>query len=163
MSEPGEFRRGVRIGVDVGNVRVGVARSDRDGILATPVATITGELPTSIDELARIVETEGAMEVFVGLPRSLSGAEGRAAQTARAYAVSLANAIDVPVRVIDERLTTVSAHSAMHAAGRPGRKHRQVVDQVAAVMILQHALDLERHTHAPAGEVIPAGSTKEES
>lgn len=163
MSEPGEFRRGVRIGVDVGNVRVGVARSDRDGILATPVATITGELPTSIDELARIVETEGAMEVFVGLPRSLSGAEGRAAQTARTYAVSLANAVDVPVRVIDERLTTVSAHSAMHAAGRPGRKHRQVVDQVAAVMILQHALDLERRTHAPAGEVIPAGSTKEES
>src|SRR5699024_11528319 len=119
MGEPGEFRRGVRIGVDVGEVRVGVARSDRDGILATPVATITGEIPTSIDELARIIETEGAMEVFVGLPRSLSGAEGRAAQTARAYAVSLANAVDVPVRVIDERLTTVSAHSAMHAAGRP--------------------------------------------
>lgn len=163
MVEQGEFRRGVRIGVDVGSVRVGIAKTDRDGVLATPVATITGERPDSLEELAAIVDTENAMEVIVGLPRSLSGAEGRAAHVARAYAGSLANVVDVPVRVVDERLTTVSAHSAMHASGRKGRKHRQVVDQVAAVVILQHALDVERNTHMPAGELIPPGRTKEES
>lgn len=157
------FRRGVRIGVDVGSVRVGVARSDRDGVLATPVATITGQLPASFDELEKIIKAEDAMEVIIGLPRSLSGSEGRAARTARAYADSLSNLVDVPVRVVDERLTTVSAHSAMHASGRKGRKHRQVVDQVAAVMILQHALDAERNTHKPAGELIPPRHTEEES
>lgn len=155
MTEPTEFRRGVRIGIDVGKVRVGIARTDPDGILATPVATITGKLPESIDELTRIVHEEGALEVIVGLPRSLSGAEGLSAHDTRAYAADLAEGIDVPVRVVDERLTTVSAHAAMHASGRPGRRHRQVVDQVAAVMILQHALDVERHTHQPAGEIVP--------
>lgn len=161
MSEA-TFRRGVRIGVDVGNVRVGVARSDRDGILATPVATITGQLPDSIEELRGIIAGEDAMEVIVGLPRSLSGGEGGAARTVRDYAQHLAQALEIPVRLVDERLTTVSAHGAMHASGRPGRKHRQVVDQVAAVMILQHALDMERQTHTPAGEVV-VGRKKEES
>ncbi len=163
MADADGFRRGVRLGVDVGSVRVGVARSDRDGILATPVATITGEQPQSFLDLAAIIDQEEPIEVIVGLPRSLSGAEGQAAHSARSYAASLARRIDVPVRVVDERLTTVSAHSAMHASGRKGRKHRQVVDQVAAVMILQNALDVERNTHKPAGELISPRLTKEET
>ena len=156
------MRNGIRIGVDVGSVRVGVARSDSAGMIATPIATITGKLPDSIDELLKIIEAEEAMEVFVGLPRSLSGEEGPAAQTSRAYAATLAHRTNIPVRVIDERLTTVSAHNALHASGRKGRKHREVVDQVAAVMILQHALDVERNTQEPAGELITRSSTKEE-
>lgn len=163
MAEPTSFRIGTRLGVDVGSVRVGVARSDRHGILATPVATITGVLPDSFAELLTIVDEEEPLEVIVGLPRSLSGQEGRAAQTARAYAVALAELISVPVRVVDERLTTVSAHSAMHASGRKGRKHREVVDQVAAVMILQTALEIERNTHVPPGELISPGTSKENS
>lgn len=161
MVEANSFRRGVRLGVDVGSVRVGVARCDPDGILATPVATITGETPDSFEELIAIASTEEPLEFIVGLPRSLSGAEGRAAQTARAYAAELAARTTIPVRVIDERLTTVSAHSAMHASGRAGRKHRAVVDQVAAVLILQNALDIERNTKEPAGELIPSVSPKE--
>lgn len=163
MVDPGGFRPGVRLGVDVGSVRVGVARSDREGVLATPVATISGVQPESFDELMAIINTEEPMEIIVGLPRSLSGSEGHAARAARAYADSLAKRIEVPVRVVDERLTTVSAHSAMHASGRKGRKHRQVVDQVAAVMILQNALDVERNTHKPAGELISPRPSKEES
>lgn len=154
------LRRGVRIGVDVGQVRVGVARCDPDGILATPLATITGELPRSLEDLAEIVANESAIEVIVGLPRSLSGSEGRAARTVRAYADALAQKISVPVRVLDERLTTVSAHQAMHASGRPGRKHRQVVDQVAAVMILQHALDVEKRTNLPPGQLVSPTTTR---
>lgn len=162
MDDRSQMRPGVRIGVDVGSVRVGVARSDAGGTIATPIATITGKLPDSYDELVKIIEAEDAMEVIIGLPRSLSGAEGPAAQTARSYAASLARRTTIPVRVIDERLTTVSAHSALHASGRKGRKHRQVVDQVAAVMILQHALDVERNTQEPAGELITHRNTKEE-
>lgn len=156
------MRRGVRIGVDVGSVRVGVARSDRDGLLATPVATLPGD-SEGLKELLAIITDEEAIEVIVGLPRSLSGAEGHAAQLAREYAVALAQGTEAPVRVVDERLTTVSAHGAMHASGRKGRRHREVVDQVAAVMILQHALDIERNTHQAAGELIPPRHTLEES
>lgn len=161
----GQFRSGVRVGVDVGDVRVGVARTDPAGILATPLETITGQMPQSIDELTSLIEFENPLEVIVGLPRSLSGSEGRAAQKTRAYASALAEKINVPVRVIDERLTTVSAHQAMHTSGRPGRKHRRVVDQVAAVMILQQALEIERSTHMPPGELVgtptPAVECKE--
>lgn len=162
MPDAPNMRRGVRIGVDVGSVRVGVARSDRDGLLATPVATLPGG-EDGIVELLALIEAEGALEVVVGLPRSLSGEEGHAAGLAREYAGTLAGSTTVPVRVVDERLTTVSAHSAMHASGRKGRKHREVVDQVAAVMILQHALDIERNTHQPAGELIPPRQIMEES
>lgn len=163
MPETTRFRIGTRLGVDVGAVRVGVARSDQHGILATPVATITGVLPDSFEELMEIIDEEQPLEIIVGLPRSLSGHEGRAAQTARAYAISLADLTSVPVRVVDERLTTVSAHSAMHASGRKGRKHREVVDQVAAVMILQTALEIEQNTHVPPGELISPGTSKEKS
>ncbi|MCK6209222.1 Holliday junction resolvase RuvX [Georgenia sp. EYE_87] len=150
------LRRGVRLGIDVGTVRVGVARCDAAGILASPVRTVArrkdGGDVGEIAELARELE---AMEVLVGLPRSLSGAEGRSAHAARGYAVRVAEAVaPVPVRLVDERLTTVSAHQALHAAGRPGRRHREVVDQVAAVMIVEQALEIERRSGTPAGEVV---------
>ncbi len=155
------MRRGVRVGVDVGTVRVGVAACDPSGLLASPVETIPrdltepapGALPADIAQVAAHVRRLGAIEVVVGLPRSLSGAEGAAARAARAYAGEVARAIDpVPVRLVDERLSTVSAHRSLHAAGRPGRKHRGVVDQVAAVTILQAALEGERGRAAPSGE-----------
>lgn len=151
-----EVRRGVRIGVDVGTVRVGVARSDPSGLLATPVRTVQR---TATDDgvaaIAEIVAEEEAFEVVVGLPRSLSGARGRAAQEVLAYATRLAQLLDpVTVRLVDERLTTVTAHQALRTSGRDGRRHRQVVDQVAAVLILQNALETERGTGSPAGEPI---------
>lgn len=157
------MRRGVRLGIDVGSVRVGIAAGDPSGLLATPVETIArdsndpapGALPSDIAQVAAHVRELGVIEVIVGLPRSLSGAEGPAARAARAYAGQIARAIDpVPVRLVDERLSTVSAHRSLRAAGRPGRRHRGVVDQVAAVTILQAALDGERGRSAPPGEPV---------
>ena len=144
--------RGPRLGVDVGEVRVGLASSDPDGLIATPVATLprgSGDLDAIVVE----VRERGAQTVYVGLPRHLSGAEGVSAAAARAYAVSLARRVaPVSVRLVDERMSTVSAHRALTASGRPGRRHRSVVDQAAAVVILQNALDAERASGRRPGE-----------
>lgn len=152
---------GVRLGVDVGQVRIGVARSDPAGILATPVETIRRRRDGSdIAELLSIAAQTEAVEIVVGLPRHLSGASGQSADDARRFATRLARAADAPpVRLLDERLTTVSAHSALHASGRPGRRHREVVDQVAAVLILQNALDTMRRTGRSAGEDVSGRPT----
>jgi putative holliday junction resolvase len=151
--------RGARLAVDVGTVRVGLAASDPDGMLATPVDTLAraaGKPSSAAADVARIADEareRGAQVVYVGLPRHLSGAEGSSAGVARAYAVALAHAVGpLQVRLVDERMSTVTAHHALQAAGRSGRRHRQVVDQAAAVVILQHALDVERSTGRRPGE-----------
>ncbi len=147
------MRRGVRLGVDPGDARIGVARCDPSGMLATPVETVRrgkGDLR----RLRQLVASEEAVEVVVGLPRSLSGGEGPAAAKTREFAARLAERIaPVPVRLVDERLTTVTAE-AMLRDQRKGQKRRAVVDQVAAVVILQHALDTERATGSAPGEVV---------
>ena len=119
---------GVRVGVDVGTVRVGVARCDRDGLLAVPLTTLARDLnddpqaATDLAELAAIVAEAGAVEVVVGLPLRLSGDVGPAAVAARGYAEALAHRVaPVPVRLVDERLTTVTASRRMRDAGRRQR------------------------------------------
>jgi putative holliday junction resolvase len=155
--------RGPRLGVDVGSVRVGLAASDPDGLIATPVETLArdtrkpaaGQLSKDIAAIVREVRERRAQCVYVGLPRHLSGAEGASSEAARAYAVWLAQAVaPVMVRMVDERMSTVSAHQALQASGRSGRRHRQVVDQAAAVVILQYALDAERATGRRPGEPV---------
>ncbi len=150
-------RRGARLGVDVGEVRVGLATSDPDGLIATPVATLPRD-PSGTADLDSIVEQareRSALEVVVGLPTSLNGTEGLAAQRARQYAAALSGVLgDITVRLWDERLTTVDAHRMLAASGVPGRQQRQSVDQAAAVLILQAALDAERSTGKPGGEVV---------
>jgi putative Holliday junction resolvase len=131
-------------------------------MLATPVETVprgTGDL----DRLAGILEEEDAVEVVVGLPRSLSGGEGPAAAKVREFALALARRVaPVPVRLCDERLTTVTAESMLRERGKKGAKRRAVVDQAAAVVILQNALDTERARGAAPGElVLVAGETEE--
>lgn len=138
------MRPGVRVGIDVGTVRIGVARSDRDGLLATPVQTIQRTTDNYLAELVAIITELDAVEVIIGLPLSLSGARTASTEDALVVARDLALQIDVPCRLIDERLTTVSAHSALRTAGKKQKQTRSVIDQVAAVMILQHALDSER-------------------
>jgi putative Holliday junction resolvase len=139
---------GVWIGVDVGTVRVGVARSDPGGILATPVATLTRDVRNNADlaELAALVLEYEAVGVVVGLPRTLAGREGSSAEMAREYAAALAEAIrPVPVEHVDERLTTVSAQRKLLQGGvRGSRAKRAVIDQAAAVELLQHWLDSHR-------------------
>jgi putative holliday junction resolvase len=142
-----EARAGVRLGIDVGSVRVGVAVSDRDAILATPLATLARDAATEsdVEEVAALVAQHEAVEVVVGLPRSLSGREGPAARTARDYADRVAARVaPVPVRLLDERLTTVTAERTLADRGVRGRDRRRVVDQAAAVVILQAALDADR-------------------
>lgn len=157
-------RRFVRLGVDVGDVRVGLARSDLDGLLATPVETLPRDgAVAGVVSQARELE---ARAIMVGLPRSLSGQEGPAAAKARAFADELADAlraqaIVAEIRFVDERLTTVTAHQALHRSGRKGRRHRSVVDQVAAVMILQQALEVERSTGRAPGELLEAAPDTE--
>lgn len=148
------MRFGVRLGIDPGDARIGVARSDPSGFLATPVETVRcgkGDLR----RIAAILVEEEAIEVVVGLPRSLSGGEGPAAVKTRLFAAQLARRVaPVPVRLVDERLTTVSAEAMLRDRGRKGGKRRAVVDQAAAVLILQHALDTERATGAAPGEIV---------
>jgi putative holliday junction resolvase len=150
-------RRGVRLAIDVGSVRIGVARCDPAGTLASPLTTVR----RGRGDLARLAELAGAndaVEVIVGLPVSLSGAQGKAAVGARAFARSLAGRLaPVPVRLFDERFTTVTAHDALRMAGRDSRARRQVVDRTAAAVLLQAALDAERMTGRPPGEPVTGG------
>ncbi|MFH8367103.1 Holliday junction resolvase RuvX [Streptomyces sp. NPDC018031] len=148
------LRRGRRIAVDVGDARVGVASCDPDGILATPVETVPGrDVPAAHRRLAAIVEEYEPIEVVVGLPRSLSGREGPAAAKVRAFARTLAQRVaPVPVRLVDERMTTVTATQSMRASGVSSKKGRASVDQAAAVVILQNALETERVSGEPPGE-----------
>jgi putative Holliday junction resolvase len=138
---------GTWFGVDVGTVRVGVARSDPTGILASPVTTLTRDPDgRDLDELARLIREAQAVGVVVGLPTTLSGREGRSAEMARDYAAQLAERIaPLSVQLLDERLTTVSAERKLHRSGvRGSRAVRGIIDQAAAVELLQHWLDTLR-------------------
>lgn len=138
---------GVWIAVDVGTVRVGVARSDPRGVLAVPVTTLARSAADDRDvtQLAALIAEYEAVGVIVGLPRTLADREGRAAELARDYGERLARLIaPVPVEYVDERLTTVSAQRKLHEGGVRGRAGRAVIDQAAAVELLQHWLDRRR-------------------
>jgi putative Holliday junction resolvase len=148
------FQRGRRLGVDVGKVRVGVALCDPDGILATPLVTLSRDnaegaaadsVPADIAELVRLVREHEAVQIVVGLPVRLNGSEGTAAIDIRAYADRLARAVGhVPVVLTDERMSTVVATRRLAERGVRGKRQRAVVDQAAAVEILQSWLDAQR-------------------
>lgn len=150
------MRRGRRLAVDVGDVRIGVAGSDPDGLLATPVETVPGrDTAGALRRLAALAAEYEPLEVVVGLPRSLSGREGPAAAKVRTFAGRLARAIaPVPVRLVDERMSTVTAAQDMRAAGVGSKKGRSRIDQAAAVVILQSALETERTTGSAPGQCV---------
>lgn len=153
------MRDGVRIGVDVGTVRIGVAKSDPGGLLASPLDTVrrgAGDLA----ELARLATEHGAIEVVVGLAVGLRGTEGKSAADGRSFAAALAGRLaPIPVRLLDERFTTVLAHAALQQGGLGSRARRQTVDKAAAALLLQGALDTERSTGRPAGQLVAGGAT----
>ena len=185
MGEGGTFRAGVRLGVDVGSVRIGVATCDPAGLIATPLETVRrgrGDL----DRLAALVAERAAVEVVVGLPTTLAGRHGPAAAAAETFAAALAARLaaapadrtppaertgpsepsepgdpggsggSVPVRLVDERLSTVGAQRDLRASGVDTRTGRSVVDQAAAVIILQTALDPERAAGTAPGRLAGA-------
>ncbi len=164
MSDPvspaqGGFPQGVKLGVDVGTVRVGVAVCDRDSILATPLKTLQRNAKKNIDVriLAGLAEEYGAVQIIVGLPRTMKGEEHASARMATDYAELLVRelqdrGLDIPVHLVDERLSSVTAHRKLHEAGMNSKDHRQVVDQMAAAGILQHAIDIQKARGADVGE-----------
>ena len=131
------------VGVDLGSRRIGVAVSDATGTLASPhlVLDRTGDPEADHRRLAEIVAEVGAQRVVVGLPLSMSGAAGPAAQAAAAEAAALAAVVGVPVETFDERLTTVSAQRALRAGGTRARAQRRAIDKAAAAVMLQAWLD----------------------
>lgn len=165
------MRNGVRLGVDVGRARIGVARCDPHAMLATPLETVarSAEADPASPDLRRIVELAReyeAIEVVVGLPLGLSGHRTPSTDDAEAFAHRLAEALTadaagaaIRVRLVDERLSTVSAQGQLRQAGRKTKQSRQIIDQAAAVVILQHALDTERSIGGPPGTVVPEGET----
>lgn len=167
---PAPLARGARLAVDVGGVRVGLAASDPDGIMANPVATLNRDrsityrqggaiprvLPKDIAQIVAEVEERSAAVVYIGQPRHLSGKDSESSAVSAAYGDLLAQLIaPVPVYFVDERLTTVTAHQALYTSGRAGKKHRSVVDQVAAVIILETAMETEKNSGKRAGTLAP--------
>ncbi|MFH0245225.1 Holliday junction resolvase RuvX [Streptomyces sp. HK10] len=154
------MRRGRRLAVDVGDARIGVASCDPDGLLATPVETVPGrDVPAARRRLAELVAEYEPLEVVVGLPRSLNGGEGPAAARVRAFARGLAEAVaPVAVRLVDERMSTVTAAQGMRASGVSSKKGRSRIDQAAAVVILQSALETERVSGQAPGECVEAAA-----
>jgi len=143
-------RTGVRLAVDVGSVRVGVARSDGSGSLAVPVVTLKRDAG-DLRALADLVTEYEVLEVIVGWPITLDNRRGPAAEHALNYAKSLAEVVVVPIRLVDERLTTAAAQRGLHEVGRTVKNSRSVIDQAAAVQLLQDALDTEARTGAAPG------------
>ncbi|MGH8794434.1 MAG: Holliday junction resolvase RuvX [Stackebrandtia sp.] len=140
--------RGRRLGVDVGTVRIGVAVSDPDCVMATPLETLardaskSAKVPSDVARLAQIVDEYEIVEIVIGLPVTLRGEESFAAAEVRAYAERVSREMSpMPVRLTDERLTTAAASRKLTQRGVRGRRQRAVVDQMAAVEILQHWLD----------------------
>lgn len=141
------IRQGVRFGVDVGSVRIGVSRCDATATLCVPVATVKTH-----DELLALIEEYEPIEIIVGLPVSMDGSEQKAAKFARSWATTLSERTAIPIRLIDERWSTASAARELNEAGLSTRQARGVVDQAAAVVILEQALAMERATDEPGGE-----------
>lgn len=146
--------RGRRLGIDVGSVRIGVACSDPDAVLATPVETVRRDRSGKhLRRLAALVTELEAVEVVVGLPRTLADRTGTSALDAIDLADQLARRIaPTPVRLADERLTTVAAQRSLRAAGVRAKEQRAVIDQAAAVAILQSWLDQRRAATREAGD-----------
>ncbi|MGI6878228.1 Holliday junction resolvase RuvX [Microbacterium sp. gxy059] len=149
-----EFRRGVRLGVDVGRARIGVARCDPDGMLAVPVETVPRD-DGSLGRIGALIDEHEPVEIVVGLPLNMRGEDTPSTTDAREFADAIRAARpDRAVRLVDERLSTVSAHQALRQSGRSQKASRGVVDQVAAVVFLQHAIDTEKRTGRAPGEVL---------
>ncbi|WP_426995897.1 Holliday junction resolvase RuvX [Pseudarthrobacter sp. N5] len=161
----GAYPQGIKLGVDVGTVRVGVAICDPDSILATPYKTLdrNSKKNSDVRVIAALAAELGAVQIFVGLPRTMKGEEHASARMATDYAELLVWELErrgsaVPVNLVDERLSSVTAHRNLREAGMSSRNHRKVVDQVAAAGILQHAIDIQKARGTDAGSRVTAFS-----
>ena len=161
------MRVGVRLGIDVGKARIGIARSDPHGMLATPIETVKRDLEGNSDfaRIDALVAECNAFELIVGMPLNMRGERTLSTQDAELFAAALANrfAGRIDVRLVDERLSTVSAQGQLRQAGRKTKESRGVIDQAAAIVILQHALDVERSQGVAPGTLVQVHSGTEVS
>ena len=150
------------LALDLGSKRIGVAVSDRSGTIATPLLVLqrSGRQRTDHERIKALVDEEEAERVVVGLPLSMNGSIGKAAAAVITEAEILATVVGVPVETIDERLTTVTAERILMELGKRGRARRQIVDKVAAAVILQSWLDgrFARSDRDPTDQTYPSGS-----
>ncbi|MDR1237029.1 MAG: Holliday junction resolvase RuvX, partial [Propionibacteriaceae bacterium] len=152
-------RPGVRLGVDWGKARIGVAACDREAILCFPVETIAAKADP-IARLLDLVREYQPIELILGMPKTLAGDDGPAAEWMRGIAAQIQRGVpDLPLRLVDERLSTVSASTLLRQAGRDSRSQRAVIDQAAAVAILENAIEYERGTGQEPGELFSEGLT----
>ncbi len=148
------FRSGPRLALDWGQARIGVAACDPAGTLAYPVEAVPAG-PTAVARIVALVGEYEPIELVVGLPRSLSGGEGPSAALVRGQVAALVAAVEpLPVRLVDERLSTVTAAQRLREGGRSAKKQRSRIDAAAAAAILEHALESERHRGTPPGELL---------
>lgn len=147
------MRSGRRLAIDVGKVRIGIAISDFHGILASGLCNVARAegLTQTCDAIIDAVKNEDLIEIYVGLPLSMSGGYTASTKDAISVAKTLAERVSVPVRMLDERLSTVAATSALRASGRDSKSGRKVIDQIAATVILEQALQIEKQTGQTVG------------
>ncbi len=147
------MRTGRRLAIDVGKVRIGVAASDFHSILASGVATVQrgADMESAVSELVQLIIEIEPIEIYVGYPISLSGLGSSSTSDAVVLASALAAKVDVPIRLIDERLTTVTAANALKASGRDSKSGRKFIDQIAATVILEQAMEMEKYSDSAPG------------
>ena len=147
------MERGSRLAIDVGTVRIGLAVSDPDSIVSTPLPALVRSklLVESLKEILSLISENGVIEVYVGDPLSLSGVETASTQDARKFALQLAELTSVPVRLVDERLTTVTASAKLRLNGKNAKAAKSLIDSASAVEILEQALNVSKQSGKPAG------------
>ena len=147
------MERGSRLAIDVGTVRIGLAVSDPDSIVSTPLPALVRSklLVESLKEILSLISENGVIEVYVGDPLSLSGVETASTQDARKFALQLAELTSVPVRLVDERLTTVTASAKLRLNGKNAKAAKSLIDSASAVEILEQALNVSKQSGRPAG------------
>lgn len=138
------MQRGRRIAFDYGDIRIGVAVCDPDGIISSPLAVLATEKKNLAGEIQAIFAEYEPVQIFIGLPKQLSGVESVSAEKARRFGALLAELTDVEIIYIDERLSTVSAQSKLREAGKSAKESKELIDAMAAVEILELGLQSAR-------------------
>ena len=147
------MRSGRRLAIDVGKVRIGVAASDQHSILASGFETVPREVDVkrSLNRILEIINEVKPIEIYIGLPISMKGQTTESTRDAIYFAKALADTCETPIRFIDERMSTISATSALKLSGRSSKSGRKVIDQIAATVILEQAMEIEKLTSSIPG------------
>jgi len=150
------MRKGKRLAIDVGLVRIGLATCDPDGILSSPIPALQrgDSIGDVVQEIVNLATSLSVIEIIVGDPVSMSGGITESTKDAREVASQIASAISVPVRLVDERLTTVSAQAKLRQSGKDSRESKALIDSASAVEILEQALNSERSTGSAPGILV---------